>query len=161
MPSELPVAANGSDESITPVYELNQRPVSKRVAFLQRNLPTITQRSVSGTSLDSETAIDRTSDSLRVVVLSYRVFSPSNQDLQTGLPLLESIQRIVVGAKVLRHCSTASNRLIEHPAEHDAIDYSGMGAEPNDPARALIHGSATRQIHTGQIDPEVVPSDAQ
>ena len=81
---KLPVAANGSDESITPVYKLNQRPVSKRVtlpdSLLQRSLPTITQRSVSGTSLDSEIAIDRTSDSRPVVVPSCRVFSPPMSD---------------------------------------------------------------------------------
>ena len=44
------MAANGSDESITPVYRLKQRPVSKRFTLpeplLQRSLPTITQRSI-------------------------------------------------------------------------------------------------------------------
>ena len=61
------------------------------------------------------------------------------QDAQIGLPLLESIQRIVVGAKVLRHRSTASNGLIEHPAERETIDHSGMDAEADDPASILIH----------------------
>ena len=61
------------------------------------------------------------------------------QDSQIGLPLLEPIKRIVVGAEILRHRSTASNGLIEHPAERDTIDHSGMDAEPNDPPGVLIH----------------------
>ena len=61
------------------------------------------------------------------------------QDSQIGLPLLEPIKRIVVGAKVLRHRSVASNSLIEHPAERYTIDYAGMDAEPNDPPSVLIH----------------------
>jgi len=71
------------------------------------------------------------------------------QDSQIGLPLLKPIQRIVVGTEVLWHRSVPSNGLIEHPAERDTIDHSGMDAESNDPARALIHdhqdpsGSAT------------------
>ena len=80
----LPVAANGLDELITPVYKLKQRPVSKRVilpeSLLERTLPTIKQRSVSGTSLDSEIAIDRTSDSRPVVLRSCRVFAPPMSD---------------------------------------------------------------------------------
>ena len=58
---------------------------------------------------------------------------------QIGLPLAESIERIVVGAEMLRHCPLASNGLIEHSAERYTIDHSGMDAESNDPARVLIH----------------------
>ena len=47
--------------------------------------------------------------------------------------------RIVVGAEVLRHPLVTSNGLIEYPAECDTVDYSDMDAEPNDPARVLIH----------------------
>jgi len=32
-----------------------------------------------------------------------------------------------------------SNGAVEHPAKYDTIDGSGMDAEPNDPARVLIH----------------------
>jgi hypothetical protein len=53
--------------------------------------------------------------------------------------LLEPIKRIVVGAKILRHRSTASNGVIEHPAERDTIDHSGMDAKADDPASVLIH----------------------
>ena len=61
------------------------------------------------------------------------------QDSQIGLPLLKSIQRIVVGAKVLRHGPVPSNGLIEHPAERDTVNHSGMDAEADDPAGILIH----------------------
>ena len=75
-----PNAANGLDESITPVYKLNQRPVSNRshcqIHSYNEVYRQIMQRSVSGTSLDSEIAIDRTSDSRPVVVPSCRVFFP-------------------------------------------------------------------------------------
>jgi hypothetical protein len=37
------------------------------------------------------------------------------------LPLMESIQGIVVGAEILRRCLTA-NRSIEHPAQGRAIN---------------------------------------
>jgi|RhiMethySRZTD1v2_1073278.scaffolds.fasta_scaffold1861380_1 hypothetical protein len=84
MPSELPVAANGSEESITPVYELNQRPVSNRshcqIHSYNEVYRQITQRSASGTSLDSEVAIGRTSDSRPVVTPSWRVFAPPMSD---------------------------------------------------------------------------------
>ena len=45
----------------------------------------------------------------------------------------------MIGAEVFRHRTVPSNGLIEHPAERDTIDHSGMDAEPNDPARVLIH----------------------
>jgi hypothetical protein len=61
------------------------------------------------------------------------------QDSQIGLPLLKSIERIVVGAEGLGYRPVASNGLIEHPAEGDTIDHSGTDAEPDDPARVLIH----------------------
>src|ERR1700732_5536559 len=46
---------------------------------------------------------------------------------------------IVVGTEVLRHPELPSNGAVEHPTECDTVDRSRMGAEPNDPARALIH----------------------
>src|SRR5467141_2403652 len=58
---------------------------------------------------------------------------------QIGLPSVEPIKWIVVGAKVLRHPELLSNGAVEHPTESDTIDLSRMDAEPNDPARALIH----------------------
>ena len=61
------------------------------------------------------------------------------QDSQIGFPLLKPIQRIVVGTEVLWHRPVSSNGLIEHPAERDTIDHSGMDAEGDDPAGILIH----------------------
>jgi len=61
------------------------------------------------------------------------------QDPQIGLPLVEPIERIMVGAKVCRHRAVPANGLVEHPAECDTIDRSGLDAESNDPARVLIH----------------------
>src|SRR6266550_8321311 len=87
---------------------------------------------------------------------------------QVGLPLVEAIKRIVVGADVLRHRELPSNGAIEHPTESDTIDLSRLNAEANDPARALIHDDqnpmgpqrgrlAPEQIHT----PEAVFHVAQ
>jgi len=78
---------------------------------------------------------------------------------QIGLPSVEPIKWIVVGAKLLRHPELLSNGAVEHPTESDTIDLSRMDAEPNDPARALIHDDqdpvgpqrgrlAPEQIHT-------------
>ena len=56
----------------------------------------------------------------------------SRNDL-LGLQLPKSIEGIVVRTEVLRHCPVASNGLIEHPADCDTVDHSGLHAEPNDP----------------------------
>ena len=52
---------------------------------------------------------------------------------------MEPIQRIIVGAQVLRQPAMPSNGAVEHPTECDTIDLSRMDAEANDPARVLIH----------------------
>ena len=54
------------------------------------------------------------------------------QNTQIGLPLVEPIERIVVGADVLRQPELASNGPAEHPTEDDTIDLSRMDAEAND-----------------------------
>src|SRR6202023_154902 len=58
---------------------------------------------------------------------------------QIGLPLVEPIERIVVGADVLRHPALPSNGAVENPTECDTIELSRMDAEPNDSARILVH----------------------
>ncbi len=58
---------------------------------------------------------------------------------QIGLPSVEPTKWIVVGTEVLRHPELPANGTVEHPTESDTIDLSRMDAEPNDPARALIH----------------------
>ena len=58
---------------------------------------------------------------------------------QIGLPLPKPKKGIMVGAEVLGHPRLPSNGAVEHPAECDTVDGSGMDAEPNDPAGILIH----------------------
>ena len=81
------------------------------------------------------------------------------QDAQIGLPLVGPIERIMVGAEVSRHQGVPSKGAVEHPAECDAIDRSGLDAESNDAARVLIHDDqnpvgpqrrrfAPKQVHT-------------
>jgi hypothetical protein len=62
----------------------------------------------------------------------------------------------------------ASNGAVEHPTECDPIDRAGMDAEPNDPARVLIHddqdpvGPQRCRLAPKQIDtPEAVFHVAQ
>ena len=58
---------------------------------------------------------------------------------QIGLPLVEAIERIIVGAQILRQPAMLSSGAVEHPTEGGAMDLSRMDAEPNDPAGELIH----------------------
>ena len=58
---------------------------------------------------------------------------------EVGLPLVEPIKRIVIGAEEVRHPALPSNGAVEHPTKCDTIDHSRMDAEANDPARVLIH----------------------
>jgi hypothetical protein len=80
---------------------------------------------------------------------------------QIGLPLVEPVEWIVVGAEVLRHPELPSNGAVEHRTECDTTDRSRMDAEPDDPARVLIHDDqdpvgpqrcrlAPEQIHTAE-----------
>jgi hypothetical protein len=84
-------------------------------------------------------------------------------DSQIGLPSAKSKERIVVRAEVLRHSPVASNGLIEHSAECDTVECSGLDTEPGDPAGVLIHddqdpvGSQGGRCAPEQIDtPEAV-----
>jgi len=87
---------------------------------------------------------------------------------EVGLPLVEPIKRIVIGAEEVRHPALPSNGAVEHSTKCDTIDHSRMDAEANDPARVLIHdhqdpvGSqhgrfAPEQVHA----PEAVSHVAQ
>src|SRR5438094_3404811 len=79
------------------------------------------------------------------------------QYTQIGLPLVEPIKWIVVGAQILRHPELPSNGTVEHPTEGDTIDGARMDAEPNDPARILIHddqdpmGPQRSEEHTSEL----------
>jgi hypothetical protein len=81
------------------------------------------------------------------------------QNPQIGLPLMELIKRIVVGAEVLRHPELPAKGAVEHSTKCHTIDRAGMHAEANDPSRVLIHDDqdpagpqrgrlAPEQIHT-------------
>ena len=90
------------------------------------------------------------------------------QDSQIGLPLVEPIKRIVVGAEVFRHRAVPSKGTVEHPAEGDTIDCSSLDAESNDPAGVLIHddqdpmGPQSSRFAPEQIDtPKTVLDVAQ
>jgi len=61
------------------------------------------------------------------------------QDLQVGVPKMETIKRIVVATEVFWHGAVASNGLVEHSAKGDAVDPAGPQAKPNDPTGVLIH----------------------
>ena len=63
---------------------------------------------------------------------------------EVGLPLVEPIQGIVIGAEEVRHPALPSNGAVEHPTKCDTIDRAGMDAEANDPARVLIHDHQDR-----------------
>ena len=52
------------------------------------------------------------------------------QDSQVGLPLMETIKRMVVGTEVFRHGPVASSGVVEHSAKGDAVDRVGLQANP-------------------------------
>jgi hypothetical protein len=60
---------------------------------------------------------------------------------QIGLPLVEPIERIVVGAEVLRHPALPSNGAVEHPTECDPIDRSRMDA-----SKLVFHKESTHSL---------------
>jgi hypothetical protein len=60
------------------------------------------------------------------------------QHPQIGLPLVESIQGIMIGTEVLRQ-GVPSNHTIEHAAQRRTINDAAVNAEPDNPARKLVH----------------------
>jgi len=60
------------------------------------------------------------------------------QNLKVRLPLMKPVQRIVIGAEVLRQ-TCASDRLLEHATECQAIDNSALDPESDDSACVLVH----------------------
>ena len=82
---------------------------------------------------------------------------------QIGLPLPKPKKGITVGAEILGHPSLPSNGAVEHPAECDTVDGSGMDAKPNNSAGILIHdnqnpvGSQRSRFPQAQIQtPEAI-----
>jgi hypothetical protein len=60
-----------------------------------------------------------------------------------GLPLVESVQRIMIRAEVFRQYRSA-DRSLEHPAQSHSIDDARVSPEPDDAARKLVHHSSTQ-----------------
>jgi hypothetical protein len=68
------------------------------------------------------------------------------QHPQIGLPLLEPVEWVVVGAEVLGHLEWPLRGAVEHPTECNTIDRAGVDAEGNDPARAWIMTTRTQWV---------------
>ena len=67
-----------------------------------------------------------------------RLNFPYVQNPKVRLPLMKPVQRIVIGADIFRQTCT-SYRLLEHPAERQAIDDSTLDPESDDSACVLVH----------------------
>ena len=87
------------------------------------------------------------------------------QHSKVGVPLVESIQRIVVATEVFRG-QASSNSVVEHAAHCPVIDNTCVDTEANDPPRVLVHdhqnpvGSENRGLTAKQVDaPEAVFRD--
>jgi len=63
---------------------------------------------------------------------------PYIQNSKVRLPLMKPVQRVVIGAEIFRQTCT-SYRLLEHPAERQAIDDSALDPESDDSACVLVH----------------------
>src|SRR5262249_3980963 len=76
---------------------------------------------------------------------------------QIPLPLLEPIQRVMVGADVGWRC-LAARRAIEHAAQPDAVHDAAMHAKPHDAMRAVVHhdeypmGPQDRRLAAEQVE---------
>src|SRR5260370_13891591 len=55
-----------------------------------------------------------------------------------GLPLVESIQRIMIRAEIFGQ-TLAPNRSMEHPAQRHSIDDAAVDAKSNHATRTLVH----------------------
>jgi len=66
--------------------------------------------------------------------LDFRHFEYS----KIGLPLVEAIERIMIGAEVVGQASPA-NSALEHLAECDAIHDASMDAKPDQAPGKLVH----------------------
>src|SRR5262249_12534779 len=60
------------------------------------------------------------------------------QDSKVRLPLMKSIERIVIRTEIFPKACT-SNRLLEHPTESLAVDNSWVDSKSDDPTRVLVH----------------------
>ena len=70
---------------------------------------------------------------------------------QVGVPLVEPVQGIVVGAEVFRRPMRA-NGMGEHAAQGLAIHNAGVDAEADDPSRVLVSISNSLSGRHGELD---------
>ena len=60
------------------------------------------------------------------------------QDSKIGVPLMESVQRIMVRAEVFWE-SRAADCSLEHPAQRHSIDDASVAAKANNPPGELVY----------------------
>src|SRR5689334_817891 len=73
------------------------------------------------------------------------------QNTKVCLPLMKPVQRILIGAEIFRQ-TCSSYRLLEHPAERQAIDDSALDTESDDSACVLVHDNPNTQYVCKVID---------
>jgi hypothetical protein len=61
------------------------------------------------------------------------------EDSKVSFPLMKPVQRIMIRTQISWNRGDASNGLIEHPAERQAIDDASLNSKPDDSPRALVH----------------------
>src|SRR5215467_13287246 len=71
------------------------------------------------------------------------------EDSKVRLPLMKSIQRIMIRTEILRNASI-SNRLLEHATKGHAVNYAGLDSKTDDAAGVLVH-------HDQELKIDVVP----
>ena len=78
------------------------------------------------------------------------------EDSQIRLPLVESVQRIMVRAEVGRR-RLATHRSIEHLAQRDAIHDAAVHAEAHDAPRKLVyHHEHPMRVEDGRFAPKQI-----
>jgi hypothetical protein len=59
------------------------------------------------------------------------------EDSKVGFPLVKLVQRIMIRTQISWNRGDASDGLLEHPAERQAIDDISLNSKPDDSPRAL------------------------
>ena len=56
-----------------------------------------------------------------------------------GLPIDETVQKFMIRTQISWNRGDASNGLLEHPAERQAIDDARLNSKSDDSPRVLVH----------------------
>jgi hypothetical protein len=67
-----------------------------------------------------------------------RLYFGHSEYAKIRLPLMESIQRIMIRAEVFRQTLSA-NRSTEHPAQHHTVNDAAVDGKARDATRKLVH----------------------